>query len=95
MPYGYRGTKVRALRGFHVFGDTFGPDPQDFLGRVWTLRYHGGVASDFQEITSQLFPTRIGGYTLGSLASLGEDADGEIYLVDIGHGSIFKITRGQ
>jgi glucose/arabinose dehydrogenase len=93
--YVYRGSKVRALRGLYVFGDCFGPDPQDFLGRVWTLRYQGGVASDFQEITSQLFPTRIGGYTLGSLASLGEDANGEIYLVDIGNGSIFKITRGQ
>jgi hypothetical protein len=37
----------------------------------------------------------IGGYTLGSLSSLGVDANGEIYLVDIGNGSIFKITRGR
>ena|SRR5450432_2036737 len=76
-----------------IFGDCFGPDPQDFLGRVFTLEYHGGVVSNFQEITSQLFPTRIGGYTLGSLTSLGEDASGEIYLVDYS-GNVFKIRGG-
>jgi hypothetical protein len=32
----------------------------------------------------------IGGYTLGSLASL-VDASGEIYLVDIGNGGIFRL----
>ena len=31
-------------------------------------------------MTSELFPTRIGGYELGSLASLGEDAVDEISL---------------
>ena len=36
----------------------------------------------------------IGGYTLGSLSSLGVDANGEIYLIGIGNGSVFKITRG-
>jgi hypothetical protein len=37
----------------------------------------------------------MGGYTLGSLSSLGVDANGEIYLLDIGNGSIFKTTRGR
>jgi glucose/arabinose dehydrogenase len=91
--YVYRGSKVHNLRGVYVFGDCFGPDPQDFLGRVFTLTYRGGVASNFQEITSQLFPTRIGGYTLGALTSLGEDASGEIYLVDYS-GNVFKIRGG-
>ena len=62
--------------------DCFGPGPTNFLGKVWTLRYQNGVASDFTDITSQLFPTRVGGYTLNALTSLGEDANGEIYLVD-------------
>jgi len=35
----------------------------------------------------------IGDYTLDSLSSLGVDANGEIYLVDIGNGSIFRTTR--
>jgi glucose/arabinose dehydrogenase len=97
--YIYHGTRIRALRGLYVFGDCFGPD--EFLGRVWTLRYQHGVATDFTDITSELFPTRIGGYTLGALTSLGEDANGEIYLVDqdlVGGsrmGSVYKIVRGR
>jgi glucose/arabinose dehydrogenase len=97
--YIYHGTRVRALRGLYIFGDCFGPE--EFVGRVWTLRYQHGVATDFTDITSQLFPTRIGGYTLGALTSLGEDANGEIYLVDqdlVGGsrmGSVYKIVRGR
>jgi hypothetical protein len=84
-----------------VFVDCFGPGPTKFLGKVWTLRYHDGVASDFTDITSQLFPTRVGGYPLNTLTSLGEDANGELCLVDedvaggTGVGSIYKIVRGQ
>jgi hypothetical protein len=65
-------------RGLYVFGDCFGPDDGDFTGRIFTLNYSHGVASDFQDITSQLFPTRIGGYTLTGVTSLGQDAVGEI-----------------
>jgi glucose/arabinose dehydrogenase len=99
--YVYRGKKVRALHNLYLFADCFGPGPTNFLGKVWTLRYHDGVASDFTDITSQLFPTRIGGYTLNALTSLGEDANGELYLVDedvaggTGVGSVYKIVRGQ
>jgi glucose/arabinose dehydrogenase len=97
--YMYHGKKVRALRGHYIFGDCFGT--YQFVGRIWTLRYQRGVASDFQDITSQLFPTRVGGHTLQALTSLGVDANGEIYLVDedvlggTGIGSVYKIVRGQ
>ena len=43
----------------------------------------------------------IGDYTLGSLSSLGVDANGEIYIVDIDEaggtliGSVYKIVRGH
>jgi glucose/arabinose dehydrogenase len=90
--YVYRGKSVRDLKGLYVFGDCFGPKTGDFTGKVFTLRYRNGVASDFQEITSQLFPTRLGGFTLGSLTSLGEDATGELYLTDLA-GNVFKITK--
>ena len=95
--YMYRGTRVRALRGLYVFGDCFGPG--EFVGRVWTLKYQRGVASEFTDITSQLFPTRTGGFMLNALTSLGEDANGEIYLVDqdvlggTGVGSVYKIVK--
>jgi glucose/arabinose dehydrogenase len=97
--YLYRGRTVRALKNLYVFGDCFGPD--EFVGRVWTLKYQRGVASNFTDITSQLFPTHDGGFTLNALTSLGQDANGEIYLVDedvlggTGVGSVYKIVKSQ
>jgi len=99
--YMYHGKRVRGLAGLYVFADCFGPDPKNYLGRVWTLRYQRGVVSDFQEITSQLFPTRIGSHTLNAVSSLGEDTNSEIYIVDIDEaggtliGSVYKIVRGH
>jgi glucose/arabinose dehydrogenase len=92
--YVYRGRKVRDLRGLYVFGDCFGPEGGDFSGRIFTLLYKNGVASNFTDITSQLFPTRVGGYTLTGVTSLGEDASGEIYITTIG-GDVFKIRGGR
>ena len=92
--YIYRGRKARDLRGLYVFGDCFGPETGDFTGRIFTLNYRRGVVSDFQDITSQLFPTRVGGYTLGGLTSIGEDASGELYLTDL-NGNVFKIRQSR
>jgi glucose/arabinose dehydrogenase len=95
--YMYSGRAVRALKNLYVFGDCFGPD--EFKGRVWTARIQRGVASDFTDVTSELFPTRQGGFALGALTSLGIDAKGEIYLVDMdlgtGIGNVSKIVRGR
>jgi glucose/arabinose dehydrogenase len=57
--YVYRGSAVGDLEGLYVFGDCFGPSSGDFTGRIFTLLYEGGVASNFTDITSQLFPTKI------------------------------------
>ena len=58
--YVYRGTRVRDLRGVYVFADAYGPDVGDFTARIWSFHYNGHTVSGFQDITSQLFPTRIG-----------------------------------
>ena len=87
--YIYHGS-VSELEGLYVFGDCFGPG-SDASGHVFTLNYQNGVGSNFQEITSQLFPTKVGGYTLGPLTSMGEDASGELYLTDFGN--VFKIVN--
>jgi len=92
--YIYRGRAVRDLRGLYVFGDCFGPDTGDFTGRIFTLRYQGGVVSDFTDITSQLFPARIGGYTLSGVTSFGEDPKGELYITTLG-GDVFKIRNAR
>jgi hypothetical protein len=91
--YVYRGALVRGLRGLYVFGDTYGPDGGDLTGRIWTLRYDGHVASNFQDITSLLFPTRIGNFPLNNPVAFWEDNSGELYIADIGNGNIYKILR--
>jgi glucose/arabinose dehydrogenase len=83
--YVYRGSQIPALRGTYVFGDFV-------AGRIFTLNYNGTSASNFQDITSQLFPTRQGGFNLRNPSSFGEDASGELYITDISAGSVYKIV---
>jgi glucose/arabinose dehydrogenase len=91
--YLYRGTRVRDLRGLYVFADAYGPDGGDFTGRIWSFRYDGHTVSNFQDITSQLFPTRIGNFPLNNPVAFWEDNSGELYIADIGNGNIYKILR--
>jgi glucose/arabinose dehydrogenase len=93
--YVYRGSKVKALRGIYVFADYLGGSGGNFTGRIFTLNFDGTTASNFQDITADLFPTRVGNFSLLNPASLGEDARGELYITDISSGNIFQIVRGQ
>jgi glucose/arabinose dehydrogenase len=91
--YVYRGALFPQLQGVYVFGDYLGPN--NGTARVFTLNYDGTVASNFQDITSpQLFPipTTSGNISLINLSSIGEDAAGELYMTDIGSGSVYKIS---
>jgi glucose/arabinose dehydrogenase len=83
--YVYRGSQIPALQGTYVFADYL-------VGKIFTLNYDGTTASNFQDITSQLFPTAQGGFTLSNPSSLGEDARGELYITDIGNGNLYKIV---
>jgi glucose/arabinose dehydrogenase len=83
--YVYRGSQVPALQGKYIFGD--------FLsGKIFSLDYDGTTASNFTDITALLFPTRQGGFSLSAPSSFGEDANGELYIVDIGAGAVYKIV---
>ena len=95
--YVYRGRRVRDLRGLYVFADYLGGENGDFTGKIWTLRYDGETASDFTDITADLFPTRRGNYPLLNPTSFGEDALGELYLTDFGggNGNVYQIVRGR
>jgi glucose/arabinose dehydrogenase len=84
--YVYRGSQVPALQGKYVFGDYLSP------AKIFTLDYDGTTASNFTDITPLLFPTRQGGFTLSAPSSFGEDANGELYIVDIGAGAVYKIV---
>jgi hypothetical protein len=90
--YVYRGQQIPNLRGVYVFADWNGPESGPGTGQIFTLNYNGTIASNFQNVTAQLFPTRAGGFTLSNPSSLGEDANGELYITDIGNGSVFKIV---
>lgn len=90
--YIYRGAQFPALQGVYVFGDYLGPSGGS--AKVFTLNYDGTTASNFQDITSQLFPipTTSGNISLTNLSSLGEDATGELYMTDIGSGNVYKLS---
>ncbi|MGI9089028.1 MAG: PQQ-dependent sugar dehydrogenase, partial [Chthoniobacterales bacterium] len=81
----YRGQQIPRLRGTYVFGDYL-------LSKIFALDYNNGVAANFQNITASLFPTATGSFNLSGPASFGEDANGEIYIVAINTGSVFKIV---
>jgi glucose/arabinose dehydrogenase len=81
--YVYRGKQIPALWGKYVFGDYV-------RHRIFVLDI-GAPAPTLQDITDDLFPTS-GGLTLGSPASFGEDANGELYICDIVNKAIFKIV---
>lgn len=83
--YVYRGSAIPSLQGKYIFGDFNS-------GRIFSLDFDGTTASNFQDITSQLFPTRSGGFTLQSPSSFGEDANGELYICDLGAGAVYKIV---
>lgn len=82
--YVYRGKQIPDLQGTYVFGDYV-------ASKIFTLNYDGATASNFQTITSQLFPTGTGD-SLVALSSFGEDANGELYITDVGTGKVFKIV---
>ena len=91
--YVYRGSLVRQFKGLYVFADYLGPESGDFTGRIWTLKYNGQVASDFRDVTSRLFPTRIGNFPLNNPVAFWEDNSGELYIADIGNGNIYMIKN--
>lgn len=79
--YVYRGSAIPSLQGTYLFAD--------YCSRqVWGLRWTaaGGLGA-VTELTGSLTPP--GGYT--SISSFGQDAAGEIYILDHGGGRALRI----
>lgn len=94
--YIYRGKQIPALNGVYVFADYLGPEGSsnpNNLGRIYTLNFDGATASNPQNITNELFTGT--GLSLSNPTSLGEDANGELYISDISAGAVFKIVPVQ
>jgi hypothetical protein len=80
--YVYRGCAMPGLHGTYFFADFCN-------GRIWSFEFDGVNVNNFQDRTVELDPPS---FTINSISSFGEDANGEIYIVDIG-GEVFKIIE--
>jgi len=80
--YVYRGCSIPNLQGTYFFADYC-------TARIVSFRYDGNNITELRERTSELDPG--GGLNLNLITSFGEDASGELYIVDQG-GEIFKIV---
>ncbi len=82
--YVYRGCAIPDLAGTYFFADYC-------AATIWSFRYDGVNITEFMNRTAELAPG--GGLDIDSITSFGEDADGELYIVDQGDGEVFKIVR--
>src|SRR5205085_7160818 len=78
--YAYRGAAVPDLVGTYFYADT--------TGIVSSLEFDGAAVHNPIDRTEELFPT--GGPS--AISSFGEDASGEIYIVNLLPGEIFRIV---
>ncbi len=76
----YRGCAMPALRGAYFYGDFC-------AGFVKSVRYAEGAVSDQRDWTDAF---RQAG--LDSVSTFGEDADGELYVLDYLDGDVFRIV---
>jgi len=82
--YVYRGCASDALQGTYFFGDFCS-------GRIWSFEYDGATMSNFTERTAELDPP--GASSIDLITSFGEDANGELYIIDYSDGEIYRIIR--
>jgi hypothetical protein len=54
------------------------------------LKHNGTSVTNLKDHTKELEPS--GPNTINLISSFGEDADGELYIVDSGDGEIYKIV---
>jgi len=76
--YVYRGPE-QDFQGTYFFSDFANP-------KIWSLQRASGSWS-FTDLTGQV---TVGGGPIGSVSSLGEDASGNLYIVDFG-GKVFRL----
>lgn len=80
--YVYRGS-VAGLKGSYLYSDHVNP-------RIWSFELRGGKATSHKDLTETL--ARPDGKAFKQLASFGQDADREVYIVEMGGGAIWKIV---
>ena len=83
--YVYRGKNIKFMNGIYVFGDYCS-------GNIWTTNVENGIAKNFKNRTEEI---NIGGGEFTTyISSFGQDANGEIYIVDY-NGGIYQLTGNK
>ncbi|MFM7052558.1 MAG: PQQ-dependent sugar dehydrogenase [Planctomycetota bacterium] len=88
--YVYRGCAISGLQGTYFYADYVN-------NNVWSFRYDSNTntQTEFTVRNTQITPS-IDGFAVSSIVSFGQDANGEMYIVDQGSaansGEIFKIV---
>jgi cysteine-rich repeat protein len=84
--YVYRGCALPALRGTYFYSDYCSSFVRTFRG------VSGGVAQNLDDRSDELAPG--GGRALNNVVSFGEDARGEVYILDQ-DGEVYRIVPGS
>jgi len=79
--YVYRGSLIPWLQGKYFYADYCS-------ARIWSVEYDGTTLSNLTEHTTELAPM---GGSIGPIMGFGEDANGELYILDRGNGEIWQI----
>jgi cysteine-rich repeat protein len=90
--YVYRGCRMPDLHGTYFYSDICSGFVKTFKGVA------GGVAQNQQDRTADVAPG--GGLSIGGVSSFGEDARGELYVVDYGgglggQGEVYRLVPGS
>lgn len=79
--YVYRGSKIPCLNGRYVYGD-YG------TGHIFSFVWNGSTATSKIDLSTDLNPS---GSLAASIVSFGEDSAGELYLVNLFPGRVYRI----
>jgi glucose/arabinose dehydrogenase len=83
--YVYRGCAVPDLDGHYFFSDFCG-------GAIWSFIVDAGAVTNFTDRTGEMTPS-LDAFTVDQVVSFGEDARGEVYIVDQGDGADGQVFR--
>ncbi len=81
--YVYRGKEITGLQGYYLFGDYCS-------GNIWTFKVLNGKAVEFENRTEEI--NLANGEFTTYISSFGEDANGELYIVEY-NGGIYKLIQ--
>ena len=81
--YVYRGKEIKGLQGYYLFGDYCS-------GNIWTFKVLNGKAVEFENRTEEI--NLANGEFTTYISSFGEDANGELYIVEY-NGGIYKLIQ--